>query len=357
MTAEPSRRKSLLFVDDDAKMLAVLSNVFSGKAQGSWEILTAQNHSEALARLSSQVVDVVVLDVSMPVMDGIEFLRLLRRTHPSQQVVMLTGNPSEEIRKTSLDLGASLFLQKPLTPEGFETIFAALDALAQAAPQAGFRGMMRQVGLQEVLQMECLGRKSSVLEVFTPAARGRIYISEGNIVHAESGTLQGEVALYGLLALRGGEFNLLPFLEPAARTISGQYEFLLMEAARLKDEAPSTPQLGMADVPTASAQEQTVVPREASASETPTQPPAKTEAVILWSGAGEVLYEQGCKSLERRVRLLSQLEQQATQLSELLPMGRFERLEVRTADGRIVCKVETNMRLFVRSSLPAAAPV
>src|ERR1043166_246494 len=205
MTTESSRRKSLLFVDDDAAILAVLNQVFSRKSQGSWEILTAQNHSEALAQLTRQVVDLVVLDVSMPVMDGVEFLRLLRRTHPSQQVVMLTANTSEEIRKTCLDLGASLYLKKPLAPEGFETIFTALDALAQAAPQAGFRGMMRQVGLQDVLQMECLGRKSSVLEVFTSAARGRIYIAEGNIVHAESGTLKGEVALYGLLALRGGD--------------------------------------------------------------------------------------------------------------------------------------------------------
>jgi hypothetical protein len=217
--------------------------------------------------------------------------------------------------------------------------------------------MMRQVGLQEVLQMECLGRKSSVLEVFTSEARGRIYISEGNIVHAESGTLQGEVALYGLLALRGGEFNLLPFVEPAARTISGQYEFLLMEAARLKDEAPSEPQLGMADITTTSVKGQIFVPQGAPVGEAPSRPPAKTEEVILCSGAGEVLYEQGCKSVERRVGLMSQVEKQASQLGELLPMGRFERLEVGTTDGRIVFKVETNMRLFVRSSLTAPAAV
>ena len=357
MTLEPARQKSFLFVDDDAAILSVLNQVFSKKSQGSWEILAARNHSEALAQLSRKVVDVVVLDVSMPVMDGVEFLRLLRRTHPSQQVVMLTGNPSEEIRKTCLDLGASLYLKKPLEPEGFETIFSALDALAQAAPHAGFRGMMRQVGLQEVLQMECLGRKSSVLEVFTSAARGRIYIAEGNIVHAESGTLQGEVALYGLLALRGGEFNLLPFVEPAARTISGQYEFLLMEAARLKDEAPPVPQSGLAEVPPTSANEQIPVPQEAPASEAPPRRPAKTEEVILLSGAGEILFEQGCKSIEPRVRLLSQVEQQASQLGELLPMGRFEGLEVGTTDGRIVCKVQTDMRLFVRSSLQAAAAI
>src|ERR1039457_2267409 len=96
--------------------------------------------------------------------------------------------------------------------------------------------MMRRVGLQEVLQLECLGRKSSVLEIFTSKVRGRIFICDGSIVHADSGALQGEVALYGMLALRGGEFNLLPYTEPPRRTIEGQWESLLMEAARLTDE-------------------------------------------------------------------------------------------------------------------------
>ena len=57
---------------------------------------------------------------------------------------------------------------------------------------------MRRVGLQEVLQMECLGRKSSVLEIFTGKVRGRIFICDGAIVHAESGAL----------ARRGGALRL-----------------------------------------------------------------------------------------------------------------------------------------------------
>ena len=47
--------------------------------------------------------------------------------------------------------------------------------------------------------------------------------------------LAAAAALYGLLALRGGEFNLLPFTEPPRRTIEGQWESLLMEAARLHE--------------------------------------------------------------------------------------------------------------------------
>jgi CheY-like chemotaxis protein len=349
MPGETIKRKTFLFVDDDAGFLSGLQELFSEMARGRWDVFTAENHSQALALLGKLRVDVVALDLGMPVMDGLQFLQLLGRAHPGQQVVMLTGEATEEKRKACLESGAVLFLEKPVVPDGFAAIFAALDALAGALPQGGFRGMMRRVGLQEVLQMECLGRKSSVLEIFTGKVRGRIAICDGAIVHAESGALQGEVALYGLLALRGGEFNLLPFTEPPRRTIEGQWESLLMEAARLSDEGqkflePDEAGPGAAE------------PGELAAA-APDRPAGQVriEEIVLCSGAGEVLYEWDTKSLELRLRLLQQIEQQAAQLSSLAPVGRFDRLEILTPDGRIVCQVQPDRRLFVRSAGTRAA--
>jgi CheY-like chemotaxis protein len=343
MPGETNKRKALLFVDDDAGFLTGIQELFSEMARGKWDIFTAGNHAQALALLAKLRVDVVVLDIGMPVMDGIQFLQLLGRTNPGQQVVMLTGEATEERRKTCLESGAVLFLEKPVVADGYAAIFAALDALAGALPQGGFRGMMRRVGLQEVLQLECLGRKSSVLEIFTGKVRGRIFISDGAIVHAESGSLQGEVALYGLLALRGGEFNLLPFVEPSRRTIQGQWESLLMEAARLSDEGQKF--LDESEPGPAG-------PGELSATAAQDRPAGQVriEEIVLCSGAGEVLYEWDTKSLELRLRLLEQIEQQATQLSGLAPVGRFDRLEIVTPDGRILCQVQPDRRLFVRSA-------
>ncbi len=344
MPAETTQRKSFLFVDDDGGFLTAIQALFAEMSGGRWEIFTAENHSQALGLLGKQRVDVVVLDIGMPLLDGVQFLQLLLRTHPGQQVVMLTGQSSEERRKTCLESGAALFLEKPTARDGFAAIFAALEALAGAPPQAGFRGMMRRVGLQEVLQMECLGRKSSVLEVFTGKVRGHIFICEGEIVQAESGALQGEVALYGLLALRAGEFNLLPFSEPARRTIRGQWESLLMEAARLHDEGQQLLEPSEAG---AGAVERNLATADAPAAAAPEE--VRIEEVVLCSGAGEVLYEWQCKSLEQRLRLLEQVEQQATQVNSLIRVGRFDRLEMLTPEGRIVCQVQPGWRLFVRS--------
>jgi len=54
-------------------------------------------------------------------------LRLLGRTHPGQQVVMLTGRVDETTKKTALELGATLYLEKPTTAAGFQALYAALE--------------------------------------------------------------------------------------------------------------------------------------------------------------------------------------------------------------------------------------
>ena len=70
-----------------------------------------------------------------------------------------------------------------------------------------------------------------------PETFGAIYIESGAIVHATTGTLTGETALYRILAMNTGQFRLLAFRNPPAKTIEGSWEYLLMEAARMSDEA------------------------------------------------------------------------------------------------------------------------
>jgi CheY-like chemotaxis protein len=348
MTTQLAKRYQFLFVDDDPVFLATLTGLLKQISKAGWAFRTATNHMQALEQLKAQPVEILVLDVEMPVMDGIEFLRLLRRTNPGQRVVMLSARLDEGARKTSMELGASLFLEKPTTPEGFRGLFAALDTLAAAGPeQPGFRGVM-QVGLQDVLQMECLGRKSSILAVSTQNRRGQIFINEGSIVHAEWGQLQGEMALYGLLALSGGEFTLHPYTEPPRRTISGQYEGLLMEAARLHDENSSpVPQ------PDAGPELQGAFGEGAEQTEARG---VRFEEALLCSSAGEVLYQWKCESLDARLELFSRLEQQAMEASKGTPSGRFHRVSMDTGPSRFLIQIQPTFKLLVRSALPSPAP-
>jgi hypothetical protein len=195
--------------------------------------------------------------------------------------------------------------------------------------------------------MECLSRKSSILIVSTGNRRGQIYISEGEIVHAECGKLQGEMALYGLLGLSGGEFNLQTFTEPARRTISGNYEFLLMEAARLRDENSSS------SSPVGSLGGPSDLPGAIGEGPTPTEARgARIEEALLCSRAGEVLYQWKCESIENRLELFKKLEEQAMAAAKGTASGRFHRVSMDLGLSRLVVQIQPTYKLLVRSALP-----
>ena len=77
-------------------------------------ILTAHSGPEALKKLAqNDRVDVIILDVKMPVMDGIETLREIKRVHPLIEVIMLTGHATVETGIEGMKLGAFDYLIKP----------------------------------------------------------------------------------------------------------------------------------------------------------------------------------------------------------------------------------------------------
>jgi hypothetical protein len=84
--------------------------------------------------------------------------------------------------------------------------------------------------------MECIGRRSSILEIRNDVMIGEIYIETGAITHAAVGELAGVKAFNKLLCLSGGEFRMKLFTPPAQRTVEQPWEYLLMDAARCRDE-------------------------------------------------------------------------------------------------------------------------
>ncbi len=231
------KHNRILFVDDDPVFLGTIADLFAAWSNDKWQIHQAGSADQALDLLKKEKVDVIVVDANMPVLDGIQFLKILARRHPELKKVMLTGLATEEKRSACLANGAELFIEKPRSSDGLKAVFAMLDELMTWKPREGFQGMLRKVGLQDVIQMECLGRNSCVLEISNLQTTGRLYIEEGSLIHAILGNISGEKALQKLLALAGGSFQLLPFEPPPQRSINGPWEFLLMEAARVRDES------------------------------------------------------------------------------------------------------------------------
>jgi DNA-binding NtrC family response regulator len=100
----------ILLVDDEERFLVTTRKVLDKKG---YEVLTAASGAGALSTLGEKIVDVVILDVKMPGMDGIATLKEIKRRHPLVEVIMLTGHGTFESAVEGLKCGATDYLTKP----------------------------------------------------------------------------------------------------------------------------------------------------------------------------------------------------------------------------------------------------
>ena len=112
------RAPRILLVDDEQPIQTLLS--FPLQRDG-YEVVQAADGAEALARFDEQIFDLVVLDVMLPRMDGLEVCRRLRAKGETVPIIMLTAK-SEEIDKVlGLELGADVYITKPFSMREFRS--------------------------------------------------------------------------------------------------------------------------------------------------------------------------------------------------------------------------------------------
>jgi DNA-binding NtrC family response regulator len=112
--------KKLLIVDDDAPLLESLRIVFDGI----YDVSTALSAEEAAILLAQQAVDVMLLDVILPGINGVDFLRRVRESHPHLPVVMISGVSSIRPVMMALELGASDYIRKPFDIDELRLVVA-----------------------------------------------------------------------------------------------------------------------------------------------------------------------------------------------------------------------------------------
>lgn len=125
---EPERAVKLLLVDDEREFVHTLSERLLMREIGS---AVAYDGEQALAFVDEDEPDVMVLDLKMPGIDGLEVLRRVMARHPHVRVIILTGHGSREDERQCLDLGAFAYLQKPVD------IDVLTDLLRQARVHGG----------------------------------------------------------------------------------------------------------------------------------------------------------------------------------------------------------------------------
>ena len=119
-------KAKVLVVDDEAVVRESYLRTLDGVR---YNVRAALNGAEALRMLEAEHFDVILLDIRMPEMDGIEVLRQIKKRWPESEVVIITGYPSIETAKEAVRLGAYNYLAKPVGPQ--EIVEAATGAMTQ----------------------------------------------------------------------------------------------------------------------------------------------------------------------------------------------------------------------------------
>ena len=108
--------KKILVVDDDELVLIALEALL---VPVGYEVTTASNGAEALEKLAQGPVDLMILDILMPGMNGFELCEKIRgqEQYKVVPIIMLTAKSGAEDKKKGMEAGATLFLPKPIAPQ------------------------------------------------------------------------------------------------------------------------------------------------------------------------------------------------------------------------------------------------
>ena len=109
------QKGKILVVDDEVYILHILD--FSLGAEG-FDVLTANNGEEAIAKAVQELPDLIVLDIMMPVLDGYETLRRLKREPKTKDipVILLTAKGRDVDKRLGFEVGATDYIVKPFSP-------------------------------------------------------------------------------------------------------------------------------------------------------------------------------------------------------------------------------------------------
>ena len=228
-------RHKVLLVDDDPDLLVMYQEIL-GQLPSRPDILTASSGTRALAMMEAEPFRLLICDLKMPKMDGLQVLSIVRRKHPEVRTVVLTSVVDDQFRSRVYALGVDLFWNKPATEQEIRMFLECLESLLGRESEGGFRGVQSK-SLVDIIQLECISQSSAVLRITNGPLTGKIWIQDGETTDAEADDLRGEPAFHGILAWKAGNFEMLPADPDRPRTIFKSYNALLLETAQALDES------------------------------------------------------------------------------------------------------------------------
>jgi DNA-binding response OmpR family regulator len=235
--------EKILIVDDNPSVLKLL-NISLSKA--GYEIVEAENGEEAFESANENLPDLIISDIMMPQMDGLELCWMIRENSkvPMVPFIFLTSFDDPETEVKGFRAGADKYLNKPIERKDLLSKVQELlsrkkkvnEVAQKELDNKGFGGDLSDLSIVELVQMLNLNKKSGVLNI-KAGVSGEIFLKDGQLHAANCTDLQGEKAVYKLVEQLDGKFNFEIVDVTVDRNIEVSTMNVIMEACRIMDES------------------------------------------------------------------------------------------------------------------------
>lgn len=186
----------------------------------------------ALARVAEAPPDLLITDVRMPGIGGLELLVAARRHAPGLPVLVVTAYGSGAVRRDVMRLGGVDYLEKPF---GLPALLEFVDRATRKGK--GFSGAVSLPKLPDLVQLYAQNRADGALAIRHGPRRGTLWFEAGDVVHVETEARSGLEAFVELMDWPAGEFSMEFGAPPPRRTVEVPWEELLLESCRRLDES------------------------------------------------------------------------------------------------------------------------
>jgi DNA-binding NtrC family response regulator len=220
-------KKKVLIVDDDRVILKIITNAL--KQYSELTVMTAMHGGDAIGLMDKEDVDIVVTDLYMPVLNGLQLLSYMNKNRPGTPVIVLTGHGSKEIEARVKALGEFQYFEKPLD---MNVLAETLVKTLYSAPS----GQIHGISITSFLQLIDIEERICTLKIRSGNKFGRLYFMKGELVAAETGQLNGEKAAMEIISWDNSVIEIENVCTKNKKEINKPLMHILMESARLKDE-------------------------------------------------------------------------------------------------------------------------
>ncbi len=230
--------KKILLLNSDSNARIFLTEFLSDKP-GSFYLFTSATDEKTFEILAIENIFLVVIFTEECRNFPHPLLKKIIAGYPQLEIILTLPSDNNRIRNAIPPHSCLHILEEPYE---LSLIGHLIKKLSSHKQKQGFTGTLKITRLDDLIQMCCLSGTTITIRVNNEMQQGEIFIQEGEIVHAQCEETVGEEAFYTIMTWHNGGFETLQGKPNQDVTITTNYQYLLLEAARRSDESNRMPE-------------------------------------------------------------------------------------------------------------------